>query len=46
MKILDIFSSYLLPHILGYKGYHSLGFSFFEYSYPEILAIVDAVRGR
>lgn len=49
MKILDIFPSYLLPHIdhvLGYKGYHSLGFFFFEYSYPEILSIVDAVRGR
>lgn len=49
MKVLGIFPSYLLLRIyyaLGYNGYHNLGYSFFEYSCPESLSIVDAVRGR
>lgn len=38
----------ILDHIcytLRYNDYHDLGYSF-EYSLPEILSIVDAVRGR
>lgn len=48
-EVLSIFPSYLLLyiyHVLSYNGYHNLNYSFFEYSCPEILSTLDAIRGR